>query len=420
MRIAFVNQPWNPIPAPVEAGSIAIWSYEVARRLVAGGHDVRLYGMQRAGQPSTERHENIEYRRIPVGVDRRVERFMKRWKSLERRLVKRSASRLLFASSLYYAGYVLRVARDLRGDPVDVVHVQNLPQFVPIIRRRNPAARIVLHMHAEWLGQLDREQTAGRLGQADIIAGCSEYISNIGRNRFPEFADRFRTLYNGVDPDLFSPASERFPLPARLLYVGRISPEKGIHVLIDAFARLRPSTPGVILEITGPDSATPFEFLVGAAKEGPVAELTRFYPGSYSQQLRDRAIECGLAGLVRFTGPAPHSVTPSRYQQATLLVNPSLSEAFGMSLIEAMACGLPAVASRVGGMTEVVEEARTGVFVEAGDPDGLADSLRSLLSDRARVCSMGQAGRERVLARFSWDQVTGDVISAYGGVAARS
>jgi glycosyltransferase involved in cell wall biosynthesis len=87
-------------------------------------------------------------------------------------------------------------------------------------------------------------------------------------------------------------------------------------------------------------------------------------------------------------------------------VNPSLSEAFGMSLIEAMIYGLPVIASRVGGMTEIVDHEVTGLLVEPADPVALAQAICEVLANRHLQRAMGAAGRDRALERYSWHKST--------------
>lgn len=415
MRIAFVNQPWNPVFPPVESGSIAIWTYEVGRRL-ARDHQVILYSMRAPGQPARQSIDGIEYRRFPVRLDRWLERMQKRWRARTTRFSSPPRGTPLFGSSAYYLGYILQVARDLRSRGVDIVHVHNLVQFPPVIRALNPNVAIVLHMHAEWLDQLPPERAEKQLRAVGLLAGCSEYLTGLARARFPALAGLCETIYNGVDPARFSPSPQGNGHEAEpsLLYIGRISPEKGIHVLLDAFARVQAVCPNARLDVIGPDSATPLDFLVRLTRDASTAALRRFYPRNYLVQLKEQAAMRGVVnGHLHFGGSVPHALTPDRYRQAALLVNPSLSESFGMSLIEGMACGLPVVATRVGGMVEVVDDQRTGLLIAPDDPAALAQSILDLIRDPARRQSMGDEGRRRILERFTWEKVTENLVGQY-------
>lgn len=113
-----------------------------------------------------------------------------------------------------------------------------------------------------------------------------------------------------------------------------------------------------------------------------------------------------LGKRIVFEGRVDHSSVGEYYKRAGILVNPSLSEAFGMSLVEAMMYRVPVVASRVGGMTNIVKPSETGHLVESADPNALAAAICDTLADRQRAEQMGDAGRARALEKYSWDKTT--------------
>src|SRR5512135_2310449 len=222
MKIAFVNQPIGTIVLPVKS-AMTSWAYEVPRRL-AQSCDVTVFAKRGRDQVSEEAVDGIKYRRISgLGDDLTVKVLDRFWRL-------RNARRPLFASSLYYPALVRKTARELSKEPWDVVHIINFSQFVPYVRRMCPKAKIVLHMHCEWLTQLDRGMIERRLEKVDLILGCSDYITNKIRSAFPRFAQRCQTLWNGVDLSLFVPCdsgrTNTDQRPKRLLWAGRISPEK--------------------------------------------------------------------------------------------------------------------------------------------------------------------------------------------------
>ncbi len=124
-------------------------------------------------------------------------------------------------------------------------------------------------------------------------------------------------------------------------------------------------------------------------------------------------LPASLANHVRFTGHIPHKNLPALYRSADVLVNPSLSEAFGMSLIEAMACGVPVIATRVGGMTEIVQHKKTGLLVDSGDVSALANAMKTILADEPALLEMGRAARARVEQCYTWEKVSGQVWQQY-------
>jgi glycosyltransferase involved in cell wall biosynthesis len=293
-----------------------------------------------------------------------------------------------------------------------VVHLHNFSRYVPIVRALNPRSKIVLHMHCEWLTQFDRRLIGRRLRHVDLIVGCSDHITEKIRRTFPEYADRCVTVYNGVDPERFNGRGcPRGGGERQVLFVGRISPEKGIHDLLDAFASVAAVDPTVRLTVVGRPGSAPPEFLVSLSDDPNVRDLHRFYasgngaPGDpYFSHLKEM-LTPETADRVTFTGHVAYEHVIDYYRRADLVVNPSLSEAFGMSLVEAMVAEIPVVATKVGGMVEIVEEGATGLLVEPGEPARLAEAMRHLL-ERADVRrQMGTAGRRRALTHFSWERV---------------
>lgn len=407
MRVAFINQPWNRITPPIRTGSVAIWTYHVANRL-AGRHSVALYGRGKASsfRPVVSVHRGVEYREVSISMDSGIERLINRVSHVA------AWFEPFFSSRAYYALYALQVAIDLRARGCDIVHIQNFSQFAPIIRAFNPSARIVLHMHCEWLTQLNRTIIEQRLKSVDAIVGCSDYITDSIRSAFPGLEDRCHTIPNGVDTAEFCPINKG-RIGRKLLFIGRISPEKGLDVLIDAFALLAAKDPEATLDLVGPDAATPMEFLVGLSREAQVVGLRSMYSCDYLSHLRARVPEW-LIRRVRFRGSLPHDQLRDEYRRAAIVVNPSFSESFGMSVIEAMACGTPVVTSRVGGMIEVVSG--VGCMTECGDAQALAEAMLGVLGNPRKAAQMAAQGRSRVLERYSWNRVGQTVERVYTSV----
>ncbi|NJK38515.1 MAG: glycosyltransferase [Oscillatoriales cyanobacterium SM2_3_0] len=205
MKIALISQP-GEVAAPVkQRGSIGIWSEQVCRRLIPADQVV-FYGNQKRGSSSPAAialmDEGIEYR----GVRGRLDQVLRPLRVLDRWGIS-NPQRPIFASTFYGRGYIGQIARDLSQQHCNIAHVHNYSQFVPALKRMNPQIKTVLHMHCEWLTQLDPDLIASRLHHTDLVIGCSDYITQKIRDRFPAFADRCQTVYNGVDPVLFTPAS---------------------------------------------------------------------------------------------------------------------------------------------------------------------------------------------------------------------
>jgi glycosyltransferase involved in cell wall biosynthesis len=187
------------------------------------------------------------------------------------------------------------------------------------------------------------------------------------------------------------PADEQ-PRP-RVLYTGRIEDRKGTLPLLESVSVVRRGCPDV-------------EYLIAGGRHISVD---------------DAALERVLGqddrrSHVRLLGHVPWLELSRLYREATVFAMPSYYETFGISCLEAMAFGLPVVATTAGGLPEVVEDGVTGILVSPGDPAALAEAILALLNDPARARRMGCAGRERVLAHFTADRVARRMIEVYESV----
>lgn len=228
-----------------------------------------------------------------------------------------------------------------------------------------------------------------RIDGARVYRGASRIFTVTDRER--EFlraiapADRMVTIPNGIDlADWAAPDPRAFRDAAKqdrdyVLYAGRLASNKGLGHLLDAFARIASSAPDVDLVLAGRDWG------VGDA-------------------LRAQAAALGIADRVRIVGHLDDAAYRGAIGGCRLLVLPSEWEAFGIVLLEAMACGRPVVATAVGGVPEVVAHGTDGLLVPFGDAGGLAEAVRSLLSDPAWASRLGAAGRAKA-ARFDWGAI---------------
>jgi spore coat protein SA len=376
--------------------ALAIVNYEIGRRL-AHDHCVVTYPKWARGQRELECHEGVTYRRMPEGVDGAVNLL----RVLDNRLFK--PERPFRLNSLYYAHYARRVARDIRERQCQVVHIHSVTNFIPTIRSFNPNARIVLHMHDHSLADFDSTVVGPRLEQAALVLGCSDFVVNAIRERFPAVAARCHTLYNGVDQRFLEIRAD----PARsrqILFVGRLCPEKGVHVVLEALQRLGGHS-SYELNLVGPLDVAPKEFVDPFCKDPLFAGLEAFYcrPGTYQDLLLREAATLG--GRAFLHGRVLNRDIGTQYAKAGIFVFPSLwHEPFGIPVIEAMAAGLPVVATRSGALPEIVVDGETGFLVDRGDSGGLSAAVAKLLANPLLRAKMGAAGRERVRNSFTWDR----------------
>ncbi len=406
MRLAIVNQPWNTIVPGSITGSIAVWSDRVAARLGAR-HQVVNVGA-RKGSELPGKGSAVEYRLHSTRFDEKLLR------AIARSRLRKILPGPLYASRIYYALYGLQTALALRGLRCDIVHLHNLTQFVPIIHFFNPTARIVLHMHCEWLTELPKALVRKRLALVDFVAGCSGFVVQGIRDQFPEIAENAGIIYNGADPVSIrqSPANESFSL----LYTGRVSPEKGLHVLIEAFRDIYARKNDARLVIAGPE-AVPSADIATTWSAGPELEKIRpFFGGGYLKHLME--MSQGLP--VEFRGAVLHDQLAELYQSSHVLVFPSVwNEPFGMPIVEAMASGLPVVATRSGGIPEIVIHGETGRLVARGDVGSLAECLLDLAEHKELRRAMGEKGRLRFQEHFTWERVAERIERVYEKVLSR-
>ncbi|MDQ4130876.1 MAG: glycosyltransferase family 4 protein, partial [Actinomycetota bacterium] len=367
-------------------------------------HDVVVYARTDPEDERDEVHEGVTYRYLPMRFQRTVHRVEE--------LEERRPGLRLFASPFYHADYAFQLARELRTNPCDLVVVNNFSQFLPAIRRANPTAQVFLYMHCDWLSLLQPRQLARRLRHADLILGVSDWVTNGIRAALPTYADLCFTLHCGVDTEVFSPRDEGKGSTRRLLFISRISPEKGVHVLLDAFAQVLERAPDVELDLVGQEAVVAEGMLVALSHDARLQGLRRFYGRSYLESLMYR-VGPAVASRLRFSGWIPHDQVADRCRQADVYVSASLCEAFGLGGVEAMACGLPVVATRVGGAVETVEEGATGYLVEPDDPAALAEAILRLLEDDGLRQAMGAAGRRRALELFSWGRAAQHLCELY-------
>jgi D-inositol-3-phosphate glycosyltransferase len=244
-------------------------------------------------------------------------------------------------------------------------------------------------------------------------------------------ADRVRVIPCGVDVAMFRPG-DRAAARARLgldgdrvlLFVGRPAAIKGLEVLLRALAELRTGAPAASRAVPGgarlrEAGARRRERvrLVGVRGRG----VGGGGPGDGrdddpSAQLRRLAGALGVIDWVDFRGPQPQHALPDYYRAADLCLVPSHHESFGMAALEAMACGAPVVASRVGGLATLIQDGLTGVLVPGGDSAALAATIAALLADESRRRGLGRRAAQWAHA-FAWPSVVRAIADLYGELA---
>ncbi len=289
--------------------------------------------------------------------------------------------------------------------PPDVVHSHFwMSGLAALAAARDPGVPVVHTFHA--LGVVKRRhqgtgdssprerlkaETVIARGVDRIIATCGDEADELVRMDIPRRS--VQVVPCGVDCAEFGPSGPAAPRPRgpRVLSIGRLVPRKGVDTAIEAMRLV----PGAELIVAG----------------GPPAHRLDHDPEV--TRLRRIASAAGVAARVRFVGQVSHENVPALMRSADLAVCVPWYEPFGMVTLEAMACGLPVVASSVGGQCETVVDGLTGTLVPPRDPRSLATALNTLLDDHDRRAAYGIAGAERARARYDWPRIAAETCAVY-------
>jgi glycosyltransferase involved in cell wall biosynthesis len=436
MKIAFVSQPIDTI-LPPNQNSVGTCTLGAARKLALYAN-VLVYGLKdNHRNPSAPLVQNgINFRLFPSTLrDRMLFDAQNKYAKLFHRFTPISTSSWLFPD------YGRQVAVDLQREGCDVIHLQHCSQYAPIIHSLNPKAKIVLHLHAEWFSQIDPAVIAARLKAVDLLTTVGDYVTEKTRRASPAVARRCATTYNGVDVKEFPRDADyragRERKVKRILYCGAVSPHKGVHVLFEAFALVAREYPDVHLDVVGPLGNDPIEEHFDLND----AETIKMVAPLYATRLRSRIrallnhgssrkseylthLEMNLppdvATKVSVLGMIPRQELLDRYYSSDVFAFPPIwDEGFGLPPVEAMAAGLPVVASRSGTVEETVVDGITGFLVAKNHAGELAQALLLLLKDDACREAMGRAGRRRVLKHFTWSRVAAGMFTRYEQLCGR-
>jgi glycosyltransferase involved in cell wall biosynthesis len=245
-------------------------------------------------------------------------------------------------------------------------------------------------------GRIDLERGLCR-DVSHVVATCSDEVFELRRLGLP--SDRASIVPCGVDTSAFTPRGPVAPRTdrKRLLVLGRIVERKGHD---DAVRALRALPTAELVVVGGPPA--------GEVDDDP--EICR---------LRAVAAEVGVADRVIFTGSVGRTDVPAWIRSADVVLAVPWYEPFGITPLEAMACGRPVVATAVGGLVDTVADGLTGELVPPRDPGRLGEVLAALLADDERRAAYGAAGVQRARARYRWSRVVADTEAVYRHVLAR-
>jgi spore coat protein SA len=389
--VALIGPELYPIP-PIRGGAAELFIEKAAGCLTAWRPAV--IGVSDPELPLRENRGWVEYYRVPL----------EGW-----------AKWLYCRYRQHFPLYDRQVARIINRVRPDLIHVHNRPLLALALQRRlRPPIPIILHMHNLYASLGKRERP--RLGSPIQVAGfaaCSRFVLDRERERLGLGASLYRVIYNGVEATAYAsrwdPAAgvqevrRAYGLEAEptVLFTGKLREAKGVHILLRAMTRVWESEPRAVL------------VLVGGTEYGRGRTMRETPFMSQFRRDLDRA-----PGRVVLTGFIPPAAMPRTYLLGDVFVGPSqIEEGLGLVFLEAAAAGLPLIATRMGGIPEVVREGFNGFLLQhPDDPAELAAKIIRLLQDAPLRQQLGCQGREMVQANFTWEKIARDLEEFYNEV----
>jgi glycosyltransferase involved in cell wall biosynthesis len=285
----------------------------------------------------------------------------------------------------------------------DVLHAHWIPTSLPVLLiARLVRKPIVLTVHETDPYHLTFLKTiyAFLLQKTDLVV-CVSQAMKIEVLEMGVSSRKIAVVPNGVEveEEVSSKSIESKDLKLQdskdtqdfnLLWIGRMVEKKGIIHLIVGMKTI--------------------------VKEFPQVSLTLVGDGVLRKELEIKSTSLGLQDHIRFEGEHHHREIPQFFEKSTLFVLPSLREPFGVVLLEAMAAGRAVVASRVGGITDIVLQDKTGILVPPKDPEALANAVIHLLKNKSLRKEMGREGERRVLEHYTWEKVAHQMEEVYKGL----
>lgn len=270
--------------------------------------------------------------------------------------------------------YLLSCVRAVRTLQPDIVEVHNRPSLARVLARFVPV-RLILHNDPQTMRGLTSPKLRERTLRAMQVCGVSAWVARRYCENIAREGRRVEVQHNVIDAATLPPAVPKRPL---VVFAGRVVADKGVDAFVRAWGAVRIAFPEWDAVI------------VGADRFGPDSPETPFL-----EALRPKAV----AAHVTMLGYKPHGAVMTLMAEASIVVVPSRwAEPFGMTALEAMACGCTVIASRGGGLPDVVGE--TGLYVDPDAPGMFEKVLTTALQDTVLRASLGHAARERAVTLF--------------------
>ncbi|MGW0337363.1 glycosyltransferase [Streptomyces sp. NPDC003011] len=397
MRIAMVSEHASPLAAlgGVDAGGQNVYVARLSEELARRGHDVTVYTRRDCGElpDRVPLPGGAVVEHVPAGPPEPVPKdalfpYMHAFGAYLAEVWGRERPDAVHAH-FWMSGLAARTGARPHGIPV----VQTFHALGTVKRRHQG------HEDTSPPERVGLERQIGR-GCARVLATCTDEVLELADMGVPP--RRVSVVPCGVDVGHFRPGAQHPGTPGRrerhrLLACGRLVRRKGYDQAIRALTRI----PDTELVVAG----------------GPPPELLGAEPEA--RRLLDLADRAGVAGRVRLLGAVDPARMPALIGSADAVLCTPSYEPFGIVPLEAMACGVPVVATDVGGHRDSVADQVTGRLVPAADAEATAEAVRELLADDGLRRRTGAAGRERALARYTWQRVADGVEEVYQRVTAR-
>jgi len=407
-RIAMISVHTCPMAAlgGKETGGMNVYVRELSRELGAMDLIVDIYTRSQDASREAVRQlwPNVRVVHLPAGPEKPYDKNLvyqhlpQFVAGLREFCAAEGISYDLLHSHYWLSGWVAREIK--RQHAVPTVHM-----FHTLGRMKNIAAREEAAKETELRIQVEGEL----VHDLDCLIAATPLDRSQMVDLYGADAERIVVIPLGVDPGMFRPiprqealaaAGIQLPEPNRLvLFVGRLDPVKGLDTLLQAMCELNDLEPEL--------SKTLSLLVIGGDTDSNGTDL-----GEELECLDNLKDEVGLNDLVAFVGSRAQDKLAYYYSAAEVCVVPSYYESFGLVALEAMACGTPVIASRVGGLQHTVEDGVTGFLVPAGDPQALAQKLRMVLCDAELRQRLG-ANAQRSTQSYSWRAVAERMMSVY-------
>jgi D-inositol-3-phosphate glycosyltransferase len=400
-RVALISEHASPLGflGGVDAGGQNVYVGQLARHLAALGYAVDVFTRRDDVEtPEIVPWEGARVIQVPAGPPRRVRKeellpHMDAFAAFLLAFMRRQGAYDLIHANFFMSAWVALQVRRALGTPV-VVTFHALGQVRKIHQKEAdqfPPQR--LDIEAQAVAAADR-----------IVAECPQDRDDL-LHFYQARPERLRLVPCGFDPQEFWPIPQAVsrrrlglePHSFLILQLGRMVPRKGVDNVLRGVARFQ--------RLAGVDAKV---LIVGGESRQPDPRLT-----PELGRLRQIAEEAGILDSVVFVGSRDRSELRDFYCAADVFVTTPWYEPFGMTPLEAMACGRPVIGANVGGIKFTVRDGETGFLVPPHDPDALAQKLACLYRDRAAAERMGGLGRRRAEAFFSWARVAGMLAEVY-------